>query len=515
VASAGRADASPQPHDGGRSLRVAFAALFVLGAGLRVIGIWQPIHEPGIWHDTDLAAIARNFHREGMNPLYPRIDWRGDGSGYAEMELPLISWVSALFYPVFGEREQIGRGIAYGFSLGALAVFFRLARQLLPPLSALAAGLFFALSPLVVGLSSSIQPEMPMLCFSLLSVHLFVRWLDGDSTRDLWLAAVAAALAILAKLPAAHVGLLFAALWLAKQGPAGLARARPWLFAAVALAPAAAWYAHARGLYLAYGNSLGVSNEYHWAGWDLFTDAYFVRGIARHELAIWTKAGLALGLVSVVLGAKLRVVRLGLVWLAAAFVFYLVAARTTADGWAAHYHVFSVPPVALLFGAGLASAIAWTRSSRAPRIVIAGLWCLLALGLAGAYASEARGLAWRVRKQLTPHPLHRCALDMSPHLVEPGLVVVSGASARDAKGYPLAVDAPYMLYWLDRKGFALAEEDQSLASLRALAARGARYFVAEKKALGKRPGFEAELRATLAVRFECDEALLLALDELR
>jgi hypothetical protein len=76
--------------------------LFVLGAVLRTLDIGQPIGVDDLlsWRETDIGGIARNFYREGMNLFYPRIDWRGDGPGYVEMEFPLYPWfLPAIWLP--------------------------------------------------------------------------------------------------------------------------------------------------------------------------------------------------------------------------------------------------------------------------------------------------------------------------------------------------------------------------------------------------------------------------------
>ena len=39
----------------------------------------------------------------------------------------------------------------------------------------------------------------------------------------------------------------------------------------IMLVPGIAWYWHAHELWLAYGNSMGLSNETHWAGLDAIT----------------------------------------------------------------------------------------------------------------------------------------------------------------------------------------------------------------------------------------------------
>jgi len=90
---------------------IVFLALFFLGAWIRSLDVWRPVdgRVRESWRECDYAAVARNFYREGMNILYPRIDWRGDGPGYAEMEFPVIPWTMAALYKIFGYQEVLGR----------------------------------------------------------------------------------------------------------------------------------------------------------------------------------------------------------------------------------------------------------------------------------------------------------------------------------------------------------------------------------------------------------------------
>ena len=160
------------------SILIAFIAVFLLGAGLRVINVWQPVDRDS-WRELDMSAMARNFYREGMNPLAPRIDWRGDGAGYTEAEFPFLSWLMAFFYEIFGVHEVFGRILSFIFSIGALATFFKLARYLLPEKNALCAAFFFAISPLALQLGIAIQPDGLMFFLYLLAAYSFIRWLDG------------------------------------------------------------------------------------------------------------------------------------------------------------------------------------------------------------------------------------------------------------------------------------------------------------------------------------------------
>ena len=112
----------------------AFLAIFLCGAGIRALDLGHGI-DGGVresWREADYGAVARNFVREEMNILRPRIDWRGTGPGLAEMEFPAVPWLTAVLYRAFGYNEIWGRVVSYLFSGLTLLVFFALARRLLP-----------------------------------------------------------------------------------------------------------------------------------------------------------------------------------------------------------------------------------------------------------------------------------------------------------------------------------------------------------------------------------------------
>jgi len=78
---------------------IYLAAVLVLAAALRAPALGRGIDQgtPLLqWRETDIAAIARNFEREGMNILYPCIDWRGTGPATPattrNLGLPAARW---------------------------------------------------------------------------------------------------------------------------------------------------------------------------------------------------------------------------------------------------------------------------------------------------------------------------------------------------------------------------------------------------------------------------------------
>jgi 4-amino-4-deoxy-L-arabinose transferase-like glycosyltransferase len=547
-----------------KPIALVFLCIFVLGAAVRIVDVWSPLDSTS-WRDADVASIARNYYREGMNLFYPRIDWRGDGPGFAEMEFPIYPWSIAVLYKLLGYHETFGRLLSYTFSLIAMAVFFLLARHLLPPAGAITAATFFALSPLAISTSTSLQPDGLMFLFYILASYAFLRWLDDAGPKYYILALAATAFAILAKAPAAHIGLLFAVLLLKKKGLVALRQTRVWIFAVLSLLPAALWYTHAYTLWVTYGNSLGLSNEYHWAGWDFFTNPDFIQGITRSEiLYVWMPTGLGVVAYGLFRRRSDKAARFSLYWLTAILVFYIVAARTTGDDWAVYYHVFSVPPAALLFGLG-ADAI-WNARVRPSFLTLflpiaAGVFiassgiihtsklilsslvlgplvfalmvlfrhsaeghvsksqvsrnvfgtalitCLVVVLMCATLLFQARSLLWGIQSRKSD-PLYTCARGFSQDIPPGTLIVASGGACKDPTGYPVAYNAAYMFYWLDCKGFNVCYEQQSIQELRTLALRGARYFIAEKAALREKPGFATELRATFPLVRECGAALL-------
>jgi len=241
--------------------RLLLASYLALAALLRSVDAWRPIDGSTWeqWRETDVGAMARNFYREDMNILHPRIDWRGDGPGLVESEFPLYPWTVAVLYRVFGYHEEVARLVSLVVSLLACGVFFLIAERLLAPLGLVAAVAVFAVNPLAVRLSTAVQPEPPMFLFYLAAVYFFLRWIDGFRRSDYILAAALTALAILVKLPAANLCLFFAALCFDRFGSRAIARRDLWLFVALSLVLPVAWYAFAHRYWTDYGNSLGMS----------------------------------------------------------------------------------------------------------------------------------------------------------------------------------------------------------------------------------------------------------------
>jgi hypothetical protein len=204
-------------------------SIIAVGIGMQALTLFRPINQPD-WREADIAGVARNFEQEGMNPLYPRIDWRGDGPGFAEMEFPFLSWAMAVFYRTFGSDEIAGRILTFLVSLGTLAILIRLAGDLLGRLGVLAATAFYLTNPFVSVLSTRLQPEMWMMLGYVAAIRHFLLWTENGRRRDYVVAVAATSLAILAKGTAAHVGLLFLLIVVEQWGLKAFRDLRLWSF---------------------------------------------------------------------------------------------------------------------------------------------------------------------------------------------------------------------------------------------------------------------------------------------
>lgn len=478
-ASLGRLGASLRAHPE----RWIIAAAVLIRVPLLFSGL---AHTSDIWRQSDTASMARNFWTGGYHLFLPRIDWGGAGPGYVESEFPGYPFLVALLYGLTGgEHVWLGKLVSLAFTAGTLAAFWGLARRVVDRRPALAALAFFAASPVALRYGTAFMPEATVLCFTVLALLLFVRWLDEDRLSLLLGTGVAVALALLAKPTAVQVGAVLAVLLVHGRGWRALADVRVWATAVLAVLPATFWTLHARDLHLTYGNTFGVisGGDRKFATLDTFVTPGFYTGVARTEV-LWV---LAVGAVPLlVLGLAVAVHRRGpTVLLAGAVVvplFYAVVAKYSSGPQGIQYHVVALPYAALAVGLGIdvVARRAHDRRSSGHRtgaaaLVVALAACLAMFGLAtaGAY----RDLLADDNTVLTA-----CAASIAELVPEGDLIVVSSPYASTADGYDVNYQEPVLFYFSGRTGWSLAADRHDAAELEARIADGARWFVAYDRA---------------------------------
>src|SRR5947208_6227350 len=232
-------------------------AIWVLAVAARLVLINQPYVDHWSWRQSDVAAIARNFHEGGFRFAYPQIDWAGDATGYVGTEFPILPFVAAICYKFAGIHEWIGRSQAVIFFAVSLPFFFLLVREIFDNTAAVWATFFFSFAPLNIFAGRSFMPDVPSLSLAIIGLYLFLWWIRDREWVPFFIAAIAISLSILIKATSFIIAVPLLYLAVAGIGDPGRreiklvtirycrSRLQLLLFAALAVLPSVAWYWHA------------------------------------------------------------------------------------------------------------------------------------------------------------------------------------------------------------------------------------------------------------------------------
>ncbi len=501
-----------------RKTTIIWISIFTIGCIFRGTHLFQPVNTNS-WREADVATIARNFFENGTDIFHPQINYGGSGPGYTESEFQIYSYMIALSYKVFGVWEPIGRIISFLFSLATMIVFFKLSRHLLNTRTAIFSSFFFAISPVLSAISIGIQPDATTFFFYLSAVYLFIRWLENGKNRFYWLTFFAGSMALLAKLTAANLGIFFVWLIIARKGWKFLFKPSVLLLGFLIMSPSAIWYSYGRHFYVQFGNSLGLSNEYPWMGWDFFTSKEFILGIIKVEISnVWTLSGPPIVLLAMITTQvyKDKNFKLGIYWFTSVLLFYILTCRTTASDWAWYYHIFSPPSVSILLGASVVALydkycfkterenipFSKTNLKRVSILVCTTFLFSFYILLGFRYLVKTKKSVYHVS------PFYACVKTLKKMIPENALILTNGSLAKDDKGYSLAVPIGFFFYWLDKKGYCISIEDLSEKNILAYRKLGVNYFVAEEQKLALVPKLEALLKNDSKVVFDCNGCIL-------
>jgi 4-amino-4-deoxy-L-arabinose transferase-like glycosyltransferase len=232
-----------------RTSQIAVGVSIVI-IGVRLIAINQPFIGPWSWRQNDVAAIARNYFDGGFHFTRPQIDWAGDQPGYVGTEFPVLPFAAALCYKIVGVHEWVGRVQGVIFFAVSLPFFYLLAREILGRAGSIWALIFYGLTPLGIMASRCFMPDGPSLSLSIIGLYFFVCWMRSESNHSAgWtpfiLGALTISFSILIKLPSAIIGAPLAGIAFQHFRFSAFRVFRLWVFAAIALLPAAIWYWHA------------------------------------------------------------------------------------------------------------------------------------------------------------------------------------------------------------------------------------------------------------------------------
>ncbi len=190
---------------------VLLIAIGLVACVVRAYHITYPVADWHSWRQADTAAVARNFLRFGVNPLYPRYDdlsniqsGKDNPMGWRMVEFPIYQAAGAWLKEVVGRVsiEVWLRILTIAASAGTAVLLGSLVAQRIDPLTGLLTSILFAILPYNVYYGRTILPDPQMVWWSVLSIWLLTR---GKDIRWTVLAGIAAALALLSKPMAAFL----------------------------------------------------------------------------------------------------------------------------------------------------------------------------------------------------------------------------------------------------------------------------------------------------------------------
>ena len=446
--------------------------LWILAVGVRLILIVQPYIDHWSWRQSDVAAIAQNFLKNGFRFAYPQVDWAGDATGYVGTEFPILPFLAAICYKFGGVHEWIGRSQAVIFFAVSLPFFFLLVRETFGTTAAVWATFFFSFAPLNIFTGRSFMPDVPSLSLSIIGLYFFLRWTRDQKWTPLLMAAIAISLSLLIKITSIVIAAPLLYLVAAGIGDSDRNTIKPvrsrdhrsrlqlLLFAAITLLPSAIWYWHAYQIAEKF-----YPHHFFGAGGIRIENFSWYSEIAwRTATSGLTPILSIMAVIGLFVAPRDKANRLFHWWLAAMVVFIVVAGYGNRHPW---YQLPLVPIAAAFAGA----ACAFFGSKIPSRIAVMTLSIILAssfLILAFVYV--------RPLYEPSAAQLRDAGLELNK-ITAPGALIVA-ADAGD----------PTMFYYAQRKGWHFLESDaiyngnpsdsqQAIADLERLRRCGATHLV--------------------------------------
>lgn len=151
--------------------------IILVGTIIRFIGIDMPLLEGASTRQVYNAMVTRYFYEHGLNFFYPFMEIRGNALYVQTLDAPVIPYVGALLYRIFGgTNTEILRIISVAFTALAGAILYRLVAYISEKKTALAALFIFIFSPVSIFTGKSALHEMPLIFFTVGSLYYFLRW---------------------------------------------------------------------------------------------------------------------------------------------------------------------------------------------------------------------------------------------------------------------------------------------------------------------------------------------------
>jgi len=427
------------------------------------------------WRQTHTLSVARNFYEESMNIFKPRVDYRGSGDGVTGMEFPLVNFLIAGGYYVFGYSFIVQRVCILMFSFLAITGIFLMAREMFQSIFwGFVSGWFLIFSPLFGYYSFVVLPDVPSLALMSLSLYYLIRWDKLDESRSFWAACFFLMIALLIKISAAIILPVWLYIFIKKRQTLTVKQILTSLtvFGAF-LTLVACWYIYARylsSLNLNYDFKLDTSFPYPLGIIPSVSKKVFIQWLPELYINYAQFILFLIGIVTISRSSDTNLRNL-MTWFAVGVIAYMVAFYPMLE-MHDYYMVTSIAFLVLLAVMGFKTL--WEKALNSKKIS----YVLIAICILIPILGSIRALSRFEGARLTPH-----LESMEQHLnkiipAKTELVIV----AND--------DSPCIyLYHMHRKGWS-ATDNVSIEAFTSMIKSGAHYLVSDSRKLEQRPEIE-------------------------
>ncbi len=164
-------------------------ALFVLFSILSYLGVFRFINErPNSIHHSSFcqrASIAQNYYETDMNFFKPKINRFTEGEGITGCEFPIIYYLVAVLYKIFGFNEIFFKliGILL-YTLGSIAFIKIIKMHIQNSIVSILVYISIFMSPIIFYYMSAFNPDMPSLFLTLIAWYYFFNYLNAGKNSS-------------------------------------------------------------------------------------------------------------------------------------------------------------------------------------------------------------------------------------------------------------------------------------------------------------------------------------------
>ena len=441
----------------------ALLVVFILSIIVRLININKPIIGINTWRQADTAAMAKNFVEYDFNILHPQIDWAGIPPAKVESEFQLYTFITAVFYQIFGINVLIPRILSIIFSLFSMWFLYLLIRKYSDEKIAFWSILIYSFLPFNILFSNQIQPEPMMLMSITGGIWFFVEWLESKNKIYFFSSMLLITIACLLKITSLHVGILLFYLSWKKYHYKIFLKPKIVLYALFVLLLTGGWYFYAHLIKQETGLTFGIweYGEDKWGNWALVGSLNFWNSIIFNSIA--SKHLTWIGFPIFIYGLFMKR-REGDsffdMWLLAAFVYLIIVAK--GNYVHAYYQFPLILPMVYYMGKVFAGYMVPGNLKLLPSAVL-HLALILMLILSSIWIIQ------NIKKQdLTKDEAYLLALDIKKIVPQDSLVVI------------LNEGDPVGFYNSDRKGYNAYFENIDSTFISDVKSKGANYFAIKR-----------------------------------